>query len=72
MEPMQQDDAECVDLVAANATRACLKCFQTCIASLDGEHKNHLEVRFADLKLWADSVGALASGFWKGIARLAA
>jgi hypothetical protein len=29
---------------------------------LDGEHRNYLEVRFADLKLWADSVGALAHG----------
>jgi hypothetical protein len=62
MEPMQQDNAERVDPVAANATRACFERFQACIASLDGEHKNHLEVRFADLKLWADSVGALASG----------
>ncbi|OAP63856.1 hypothetical protein AYL99_03083 [Fonsecaea erecta] len=62
MEPTQQDKAEQVDELAGNATRACFARFRSCIAALDGEHRTHLEVRFADLKLWADSVGALAHG----------
>ncbi|KAH8754550.1 hypothetical protein F5883DRAFT_573024 [Diaporthe sp. PMI_573] len=62
MEPTQQDKAKQVDGLAGNATRACFARFQSCIAVLDGEHRNHLEIRFADLKLWADSVGALAYG----------
>jgi hypothetical protein len=62
MEPTQQDKAEQIDEPAGNATRACFARFRSCIAALDGEHRNYLEVRFADLKLWADSVGALAHG----------
>jgi hypothetical protein len=62
MKPTQQDKAVQVDQLAGNATRACFARFRSCIAALDGEHRNHLEVRFADLKLWADSVGALAYG----------
>lgn len=62
MEPVQQDEVEIVDQLVRDATRTCLACFRTCIAALDGEHRNHLEIRFADLRLWADSVGALASG----------
>lgn len=62
MEPTQQDKAEQIDELAGNATRACFARFRSCIAALDGEHRNYLEVRFADLKLWADSVGALAHG----------
>ncbi|KAK2593253.1 hypothetical protein QQS21_009052 [Conoideocrella luteorostrata] len=63
MEPTQQHQAEQVEeLAAGNATRACFERFQSCIATLNGEHRNYLEARFADLKLWADSVGALAHG----------
>ncbi|KAL1604807.1 hypothetical protein SLS60_004347 [Paraconiothyrium brasiliense] len=61
-EPTEQDKAEKIDELAGNATRACLARFRSCIVALDGEHRNHLELRFADLKLWADSVGALAHG----------
>ncbi|KAL7922386.1 hypothetical protein ACQKWADRAFT_312970 [Trichoderma austrokoningii] len=62
MEPTQQDKAEQIEELAGNATRSCFARFRSCIAALDGEHRNYLEVRFADLKLWADSVGALADG----------
>ncbi|KAL7933159.1 hypothetical protein V8C35DRAFT_305086 [Trichoderma chlorosporum] len=62
MESTQQDTAEQVDELVGNATRACFARFRSCIAALDGERRNYLEVRFADLKLWADSVGALADG----------
>jgi hypothetical protein len=62
MKPIQEDKAGKVNQVAGDATRACFARFRTCIAALDGEHRNHLEARFADLKLWADSVGALAPG----------
>ena len=51
MKPMQQNKAELVDHLTSNATRVCLARFQTCITALDGEHKNYLDVRFADLKL---------------------
>lgn len=61
MGPTQQGKAEQVDELA-DATRACFARFRLCIAALDGEHRNRLEVRFTDLKLWADSVGALADG----------
>lgn len=59
---MQQDKTEQVDELGGRATRACFARFRSCIAALNGEHRNYLEARFADLKLWADSVGALAHG----------
>jgi hypothetical protein len=43
-----------------SATRACFADFCSCIDALAAEHKDYLRVRFADLKLWADSVGAMA------------
>lgn len=62
MEPTQLHKGEQVDDLAGNATRACFSRFRSCIAALGGEHRDYLELRFADLKLWADSVGALAHG----------
>jgi hypothetical protein len=62
MKPVQQDEDGTADQLAGDATRACFARFRTCIAALDGEHRNYLEIRFADLKLWADSVGVLSSG----------
>ncbi|KAH8194219.1 hypothetical protein TruAng_011616 [Truncatella angustata] len=62
MEPSHQEKAEQVDELVSDATRACFARFRSCTAALDGEHRSYLEIRFADLKLWADSVGALAHG----------
>ncbi|KAH8812802.1 hypothetical protein F5884DRAFT_671604 [Xylogone sp. PMI_703] len=44
----------------AGVTRSCLEEFQQCIQQLEGEYKTHIQTRLADLRLWADSVGATA------------
>ncbi|KAJ4285970.1 hypothetical protein N0V90_013536 [Kalmusia sp. IMI 367209] len=62
MEPMQQIEAEQIDGPAGNATRACFARFRSCIDALDGERRDYLESQFWNLRLWADSVGALAHG----------
>lgn len=50
------------DEIVANATRACFALFRSYIATLGGNYRVYLQARFSDLKLWADSVGALADG----------
>jgi len=44
----------------ASVTRLCLEAFQKCIQQLKDKDKIHLQTRLADLRLWADSVGAAA------------
>jgi hypothetical protein len=44
----------------ATVTRSCLEEFQQCIQQLEGKDKIHIQTRLADLRLWADSVGATA------------
>lgn len=44
----------------AAVTRSCFKKFQHCLQKTDGKTKIHLQTRVADLRLWADSVGAVA------------
>jgi hypothetical protein len=41
-------------------TRSCLEEFQKCLQQLDGKNRIHIQTRLADLRLWADSVGAVA------------
>ncbi|KIW24024.1 uncharacterized protein PV07_09763 [Cladophialophora immunda] len=40
--------------------RSCFEEFKQCIQQLEGKDKIHVQTRFADLRLWADSVGATA------------
>ncbi|KAH8707480.1 hypothetical protein GQ44DRAFT_489056 [Phaeosphaeriaceae sp. PMI808] len=44
----------------AAVTRSCFERFQQCIQKIDGKTKTHVQTRLADLRLWADSVGAVA------------
>ncbi|KAI0441004.1 hypothetical protein F4803DRAFT_440176 [Xylaria telfairii] len=44
----------------ADLTRSCLEGAKKSIQHLDGEDKTHMQTRLADLRLWADSVGATA------------
>jgi hypothetical protein len=44
----------------ATVTRLCLEQFQQCIQQLEGQDKITVQTRLADLRLWADSVGATA------------
>ncbi|CZR61670.1 uncharacterized protein PAC_11567 [Phialocephala subalpina] len=44
----------------ATVTRLCLEGFQKCIQQLQDKNKIHIQTRLADLRLWADSVGAAA------------
>jgi hypothetical protein len=44
----------------AVVTRSCFAEFQRCLQQLDGNPKTRIQTRFADLRLWADSVGAVA------------
>ncbi|CAN9109473.1 unnamed protein product [Alternaria alternata] len=46
----------------AAVTRSCFKKFQQCFQQTDGKTKAHVQTRLADLRLWADSVGAVAHG----------
>jgi hypothetical protein len=49
------------EAVTATVTRACLQKFHACTQQLEGRDRIHIETRFADVKLWADSVGATAT-----------
>ncbi|KAH8719541.1 hypothetical protein GQ44DRAFT_751601 [Phaeosphaeriaceae sp. PMI808] len=44
----------------AVVTRSCLEEFQQCLQQLHGKDRIHIQTRLADLRLWADSVGAVA------------
>lgn len=44
----------------AAVTRSCFEKFQQCIQQTDGKTKTRAQTRLADLRLWADSVGAVA------------
>lgn len=44
----------------AAVTRSCFEKFQQCLQHTDGKTKIHVQTRLADLRLWADSVGAVA------------
>lgn len=44
----------------AEMTRSCLRKFQKCVSTVEGDEKIHLQTRLADFRLWADSVGATA------------
>jgi hypothetical protein len=48
------------EAVTAVVTRACFLKFQLCTRQLKDGDRIHIQTRFADLKLWADSVGATA------------
>jgi hypothetical protein len=48
------------EAVTATVTRACLQKFHACIQRLEGRNKVHVQTRLADLRLWADNVGATA------------
>jgi len=45
----------------ATVTRLCFERFQQCLQQLDGKEKIHIQTRLADLRLWADNVGAVAN-----------
>ena len=49
------------DTPTATVTRSCIKKFQRCIQQLQGKDRIHVQTRLADLRLWSDSVGAVAS-----------
>jgi hypothetical protein len=44
----------------AAVTRSCFEKFQQCLQQTNGKTKIHVQTRLADLRLWADSVGAVA------------
>lgn len=44
----------------AAVTRSCFEKFQQCLQQTDGKTKIHIQTRLADLRLWTDSVGAVA------------
>jgi hypothetical protein len=44
----------------AAVTRSCFEKFQQCLQKTDGKTKIHVQTRLADLRLWTDSVGAVA------------
>jgi hypothetical protein len=48
------------EAVTATITRECFQKFQLCTQQLEGRDEIHIRTRWADLKLWADSVGATA------------
>lgn len=60
MVPVRPEPNELEAKKIRKETTACLSTFTSCIAALKGWHRSYVENRQADLRLWADSVGALA------------
>ena len=54
--------AGAIKVSTAESTLSCLKQFTFCVDKIEGVHNIHINNRYADFKLWADSLGAIAQG----------